>query len=84
MTLDIKSISFGLSRGLSDVCQFNRETIEVLLTSIDRIYKRILDDLIKTGVSTLFKILRGSILFNVVKEIYFRIYHSYRCTWGKS
>lgn len=84
LTLDIKSISFGLSRGLSDVCQFNRETIEVLLTSIDRIYKRILDDLIKTGVSTLFKILRGSILFNVVKEIYFRIYHSYRCTWGKS
>ena len=67
LTLDIKSISFGLSRGLSDVCQFNRETIEVLLTSIDRIYKRILDDLIKTGVSTLFKILRGSILFNVVK-----------------
>lgn len=85
LSLNVKSISLGLSRGKNEICQFNKESIDILLKSIERIYKRILDELKSCSTNTpLFDVLKNSLLVLGIKQLYFRLYRSNRCTWGKS
>lgn len=82
MTLNVKTISFGLSRGKFNICSFTKESIDVLLKSIDRIYNRIFNELMNNNKSELLSVLKDNIIFTVIKQLYFRLYLSTRCTWG--
>ena len=85
LSLNVKSISLGLSRGKNEICQFNKESIDILLNSVQRIYNRILAELINTKKSDLLKTLECTFIFTSIKKNVFirSLYFSF-CSFNDS
>lgn len=80
---NIDFITFGLVRAQNKYNQFTRKNIDSLISSIKNIYDTILADYIANRISKFQTILKKSILFNVLVELYERQYKVTRCHWGQ-
>lgn len=83
ISIGFETISFNLVRGKTPKTQFSKESIDILLNSIRKLFDSFLNDFIEGKVSKELFAIKNTILFSALKKIYYRNYVTSRCTWGK-
>ncbi|MCF0125880.1 MAG: radical SAM protein [Clostridia bacterium] len=84
MKLGFKEISFNLARGKNEITSFSIEAITKLIDSIKDIYQEIFLDFKENKTSAKLLILKNTILFSYIQNIYYKRYVTCRCKWGRS
>ncbi len=82
ISLGIEKVSFNLARGLSSTAQFSKDRVDLLLGNFRKIYDKVYKEAVLEKYM-LTNVLKDTMLFSFVKEIYHRAYRTTRCNWGK-
>ena len=82
-SMGFSKVSFNLARGKTYNTCFTKESIEILLNRIKVIFDRCIISFEKHIVSNELIMLKDTILFSYMKQIYARNYVTSRCSWGK-
>lgn len=82
--LGFKDVYFNLARGKNKITGFSIDSINELIVSIKVIYEEIFLDFKENKISDKLIILRNSIIFAYLRNIYYKNYVTNRCKWGKS
>ncbi len=81
ISLGFNKISFNLVRGKN--ITFTKTSIDILLNSIKKYFLKFFEDAKSNTISKDLLILKDTIIFTYLKQLYYRNYTTTRCTWGK-
>lgn len=83
ISIGFEKISFNLARGKTKITQFTKDSIDILLNSIRRMFNSFFNGFVNGKVSKELLAIKDTMIFLAIKKIYYGNYVTSRCTWGK-